>query len=75
MPAKTCGTIKVEEEGTCLVKTVKLLQGGPSVVIHATIWQKVKVTILVFTIAPGGKESEAIFGTTGRTGYLLLFPL
>lgn len=50
-------------------------QGGPSVIIYATIWQKVKVTILVFTIAPGGKESEAMFGTTGRTGFLLLFPL
>lgn len=32
-----------------------------------------KVTILVFTVAPGRKELQAIFGTTSQTGYLLLF--
>lgn len=41
--------------------------------IHAIIWQKVTVTILVFTTAPGGREFQAVFGTTGQTGYLLLF--
>lgn len=35
--------------------------------------KKVKVTVLVFTEAPDGKKPRAIFGTTGPTGYLLLF--
>lgn len=34
--------------------------------------KKVRVVVLVFTIAPGGKEFQAIYGITGRTGYLLL---
>lgn len=60
---------KGRKEGPYLVT---FFQGGPSFEIHVTIRQKLRVTILVFTTAPGGKELQAMFGTTGQTGYLLL---
>lgn len=36
--------------------------------------QKLSISTVVFTIAPGGKWIQAIFGATGQTGSLLIFP-
>lgn len=43
-------------------ETAKLQLGVPSVVIHATLYPR------WYT---GGRDVQAIFGTTGQTGYLL----